>query len=89
MGVIYDDEAMGKYGFKRVPSGTASPTQGSYAAVQAINNDVTLGPGTTTKHGDDLQDGDVIQQGAVVPTQFSQVEVKSGGVLLCFYDEEQ
>jgi ribosome-associated protein YbcJ (S4-like RNA binding protein) len=84
-----DDELLGKFGFARIGSGTASPSNGAFARLIAINADVTVGPGCETRHGDTLQDGDVIPVGTEIKATFEAVEVKSGGTLLAIYEREQ
>lgn len=90
MPALYDDEAMGKFGFERIaPGSTSSPSNGKYVAVKAVNGNVTFGAGTNALQGDDPADGDELLQGDVLVGQLDQIEVKSGGVLYAYYEKEQ
>jgi hypothetical protein len=89
MPALYDDEAMGKFGHDRVAAGTASPTNGKYVALKAMNGDVTFGPGMQAAQGTSPADGDILLQGDVYIGQLDQVDVRSGGVLYAYYEKEQ
>jgi hypothetical protein len=85
-----DHELLGKFGFARIDSGVKAPSSGGFARIMAINGDVTFGDQCVSRHGDDLQSGDVLPKGKTIHATFEQIDVQSGGgTLLAIYEAEQ
>lgn len=76
--------ATGRSGFLRIDDEDAENLTGRFAAIKAMNGDVTLAAGITTETGDSLEAADVVLNGDIIFGPFTTITPPTTGTLLVY-----